>query len=813
MIGSGRSADRGSAGFIAHTRREVIPLDQISGTYNYWLVALSFGVAILTSYTAVDLAARVTANRGTVRSAWLTGGAIAMGSGIWCMHYIGMLAFRLPIPVYYHVPTVALSLLAAILASLTALLVVSRERMTPKHVAIGSLLMGLGIAAMHYIGMASMRLSAMHQYDPRIWVLSVVLAIVLSFAGLMLLFYLRDENHGLRSKLMIALILGLAIPTMHYTGMAAVTFKSMHGSPDIAHSVEISTLANFAIFGITGVILGFALITSLIDRRISVQYAVLESERKMLRTLIDHIPECMYVKDVNSCFIIANRQLAGILGIDDPQQLVGKSDYDFYPRELAVKFHDDEQRMMHSGQALFDHEEMGLDAEGKSVHMLTTKVPLRDSKGQITGIVGVGRNISERKKYEEALLEAERKYRGMFDEALVGIFTLGPEGHLLNVNPAMAELLGHANPNEMLSIMIEPLWTGAVSRERYAEFMALVNADGHVRSFELEFFRKDGGRIWVSSSARAKYQNGVLLSFEGMFEDITERKMLREQLLQAQKLESVGQLAAGIAHEINTPVQYIGDNVRFLRDSFSDLVVLNSEYARLLAAGRNAETTPEIVQEVSRAVDKADVDYLFAEIPAAIEQALEGVSRVSSLVSAMKEFSHPGTGEKVPLDLNHAIESTITVARNEWKYVADMKVDLDETLPLVSCLPGEFNQVVLNMIVNAAHAIADVTAQGGPEKGLITILTRSLSGCVEIRIQDTGSGIPEKVRTRIFDPFFTTKEIGKGTGQGLAIARSVIVDKHQGSIDFETEDGHGTTFIIRLPCESSQSFAQRLGAA
>jgi signal transduction histidine kinase len=199
------------------------------------------------------------------------------------------------------------------------------------------------------------------------------------------------------------------------------------------------------------------------------------------------------------------------------------------------------------------------------------------------------------------------------------------------------------------------------------------------------------------------------------------------------------------------------------------------------------------------------VNYLFEEIPKAIEQTQEGVSRVAALVSAMKEFSHPGTGEKVPFNLNHGIESTITVARNEWKYVADLQLQLDMALPLVRCLPNEINQVVLNLVVNAAHAIADVAADGGPGRGTITIQTRQLDGCVEIRIQDTGGGIPEKIRSRIFDPFFTTKAIGKGTGQGLAIARSVVVDKHQGTIDFESAVGHGTTFIIHLPCADSHA--------
>jgi len=193
------------------------------------------------------------------------------------------------------------------------------------------------------------------------------------------------------------------------------------------------------------------------------------------------------------------------------------------------------------------------------------------------------------------------------------------------------------------------------------------------------------------------------------------------------------------------------------------------------------------------------MEYLADEVPKAVQQGLEGVGRVASIVSAMKEFSHPGAKEKAHVDLNHAIETTVTIARNEWKYVADTELDLDPQLPPVPCLPGEFNQVILNLIINAAHAIADVVGDGSRGKGTITITTRRQNNEAEIRIQDTGKGIPEKARDRVFDPFFTTKAVGKGTGQGLAIAHSVVVDKHGGSIAFETAEGKGTEFVIRLP--------------
>jgi len=281
--------------------------------------------------------------------------------------------------------------------------------------------------------------------------------------------------------------------------------------------------------------------------------------------------------------------------------------------------------------------------------------------------------------------------------------------------------------------------------------------------------------------------------------DISERKRMERELAQAQKLESIGRLAAGIAHEINTPTQYIGDNTRFLQETFDDLDKLLGAFDRLLGAVKDDAVTDDLVAEVEATLRSADVDYLTDEIPRAIQQSLEGVDRVAKLVRSMKEFSHPGNGRKQAVDLNRAVENALTVSRNEWKYVADVVTDFDPSLPPVSCLPGDFNQVILNVIVNAAQAIGSVVGDGSERKGTITARTRLDGNWAEIRIIDTGPGIPEEIRSNVFDHFFTTKEVGKGTGQGLCIARSIVVDKHGGTIAFETELGKGTAFIIRLP--------------
>lgn len=286
--------------------------------------------------------------------------------------------------------------------------------------------------------------------------------------------------------------------------------------------------------------------------------------------------------------------------------------------------------------------------------------------------------------------------------------------------------------------------------------------------------------------------------------EIVERKQAMDnltktklQLVQSEKLAGIGQLAAGIAHEINTPVQYIADNVRFFQESFNDIDTHLHECDQLLEHPEEIQLA-SFVEKVEKSKQDVDLEYIREEVPKAIDQTLDGIAHVAKIVLSMKQFSHPGTKEMIAVNINEAIESTIIVSSNEWKYLANMETELDAGLPLVLCFPGELNQVILNIIINAAHAIGESSAQEEDKKGLIRIQTRKQKNHVEISIHDTGPGIPEEIQNKIFDPFFTTKEVGKGTGQGLAISWSVIVDKHDGEIWFETSK-NGTSFFVKLP--------------
>lgn len=408
--------------------------------------------------------------------------------------------------------------------------------------------------------------------------------------------------------------------------------------------------------------------------------------------------------------------------------------------------------------------------------------------------------INERKRIEKELHEAQEFLRLVLNDLPNPVFVKDEAGRFTMVNSAFAEFYG-LRAEDMIGKTDFDFSPAAEAELFRADDQQVLESQQQKLILEEKHTDHQGVVRWLQTVKRplqlgAQRPHYLL----GISTDMTERKALESQLRQAQKLESIGQLAAGIAHEINTPTQYVGDNTRFVQDSFKELKNSLQGFRALLEASHTEPALAETVVRLEQALQQADVDYLLEEIPAALQQSLEGVHRIAQIVQSMKDFAHPGTAEKKAANLNKAIESTITVARNEWKYVAEMETHFAPDLPPVPCLLGEFNQVILNMTVNAAHAIAEVTGNDTQGKGKITITTqKSGEQWAEVRISDTGAGIPAAIQGRIFDPFFTTKEVGIGTGQGLAISHHVIVEKHQGQLTFETEPGRGTTFIIRLP--------------
>ncbi len=411
--------------------------------------------------------------------------------------------------------------------------------------------------------------------------------------------------------------------------------------------------------------------------------------------------------------------------------------------------------------------------------------------------------LAHRKRIEKNLNE----FKMTLDQIMDCVFMFLPDTlHFIYVNQGGMQQVGYSAEElfEMTPIDLKPEFTEESFRAMIAP---LLEDTRKSLTFTTVHLTKTGDRIPVEVFLQYVKSTGEIGRFVAVVRDISQRlhearekEKLQSQLLHTQKLESVGQLAAGIAHELNTPTQYIGTNIAFLEDGFKDVVTLVDAYRRLLSAEQSHEVTSELILEVEKTLETVDWEYLAKELPLAIAQSQDGVQRVSSIVRAMKEFSHPGSKEKKPFDINRLIATTLTVSRNEWKYVAEIKTDFSESLPQVPCLSDDLGQVFLNLLVNAAQAIATLLGKNPSEKkGCISISTRQVGNQVEICFADTGCGIPASILDKVFDPFFTTKEVGKGTGQGLAIARDVIVNKHGGTLEVKSEVGQGASFLIRLP--------------
>lgn len=367
--------------------------------------------------------------------------------------------------------------------------------------------------------------------------------------------------------------------------------------------------------------------------------------------------------------------------------------------------------------------------------------------------------------------------------------------HPIYLNPAGRAMLGIDPHEDVTQINLKKCFSIGKNADEFEEYIKRAESRGRWTG-ECRLVGRNNKSVLIELQLLAHgSENGRVTWLSIIGSDLTATMQLR----QAQKMEAIGRLAAGVAHEINTPIQYVGDNTQFFQNSFQALVKVIEAHRAVFNAAKTGPLSAELIRGVEQAETEGDLAYLLEQIPCALAKTLEGVGRVTKIVRAMKEFSHPGTSEKSPTNLNKAIETTATVARNEWRYVADLTLDLDSELPLVPCLAGEFNQVILNLIVNATHAVGEAVKKQSGTKGTIHIRTRRDGDHVEVRVADTGAGIPADVRSRIFEPFFTTKPIGQGTGQGLAFVYSAVVQKHGGQISFETESGKGTTFVMRLP--------------
>lgn len=539
----------------------------------------------------------------------------------------------------------------------------------------------------------------------------------------------------------------------------------------------------------------FSAIIRDISERKAAEERIHASEERY-RTLVETILDGIVIADLDENFLFVNKAFCDMVGYRQ-EELLKMNVLDLVPEDEIPHILEHTRKRIEGVSSIYETRLRSHSGEERL--FLVSGSPHKNPTSDQIETLAVFHDITQRKQSEEEIKRAYRETEQLVSAISSILIKIDERDHITRWNCIAEEVFGipadEVLGKPFINCGIQWDW------EQIIEQISRSRQDEKTTIWEdVRYTRPDGKpgflRISVNPVFNEKKKN---VGFLFLMSEITDRKNLESQLSQVQKLESIGQLAAGIAHEINTPTQFVGDNIHFLKDSVQDIGRLLNEYDALIQNLKGGQALNGRLEKIEQLKEEIDLEYLVEEIPSAIEQSIEGVQRVSKIVSAMKEFSHPGIEEKVPVDINKALENTIMVSRNEWKYVAEIETDFAEALPLVSCLPGELNQVFLNIIINAAHAIGDTLDQDNSKKGKITIRTRKVGKWVEVLISDNGTGIPRYAQSKIFDPFFTTKEVGKGTGQGLAISHNVIVTKHHGTLTFDTEEGKGTTFKIRLP--------------
>jgi PAS domain S-box-containing protein len=527
------------------------------------------------------------------------------------------------------------------------------------------------------------------------------------------------------------------------------------------------------------------------------------TEQILLQALLQHLPDDVYFKDRASRFLRVNASMARRMGQPSPAAMVGRTDFDIFTPEHAQAAFADEQRIIASGQPLIDAIEQETWPDGHSTWVSTTKVPLQDLDGAVIGTFGISRDITARKLAEDSI----RKLSLIVHQCPVSIVLTDATGHIEYVNPSFERASGYTVA-EARGHTPRFLKSGEHSAAFYAELWGTITA-GRQWSGDLHNRRKDGTLFWERTTISAvRDAQGRITNFFAIKEDITEsrraaeeRRALEDQLDIAHKLESVGRLSAGIAHEINTPAQFVTDNLRFLDTAFD----LLSRYLDVVADLRRQASAVAPLQPVCAQLDRlaadGDLGFVRTELPCCIAQSLEGIGRIARIVGALKDFAQPAGDRRTPAQLAHLVETALDVSRHEWKNVAEIVTEFDPAQPAVPVMADEINQALLHLIINAAQAVAASAEQRGGAKGLIRIRTSTTPTHAVIEIADNGPGIAETIRPHLFEPFVTTRGPALASGQGLHLVHR-IVRRHGGRIEYDTTAGIGTTFRLFLPLPS-----------